>query len=312
MTDMRPQVYPTDTGIASLRVGCVFRPQHPPESLAATARAADTAGLAEMWLWEDCFASGGISAAAIALANSTHMSVGIGVLPAPMRNVALTAMEIATLERAYPGRVRIGVGHGVQDWMAQIGAAVSSPMTLLREYLICLSALLRGEAVTFAGRYVSLSNVQLEWPPNPGIELLVGATGPKTLQLSGELATGTIITGGTTPDALRNALQHINTGRSLHTATTPHSVVVYIICTTGPDAQAAAIAELEHWDFDPSQPITACGTPGDIAHTVQHWIEAGADTVVLQPTAETDIESFAAFVGAEVQPLLRPPGAQPR
>jgi hypothetical protein len=39
-------------------------------------------------------------------------------------------MEIATLARAFPNRVRIGVGHGVQDWMAQIGAKVDSPMTL--------------------------------------------------------------------------------------------------------------------------------------------------------------------------------------
>lgn len=42
-------------------------------------------------------------------------------------------MEIATLDRAFPGRVRIGVGRGVQDWMRQVGAGVASPMTLLRE-----------------------------------------------------------------------------------------------------------------------------------------------------------------------------------
>jgi len=312
MTETRLPLNSTGRGTTALRVGCVYRPQYPPEKLAAAARAADAAGLTEMWLWEDCFASGGISAAAIALANSTRMSVGVGVLPAPMRNVALTAMEIATLERAYPGRVRIGLGHGVQDWMAQIGAAVSSPMTYLREYLTCLSALLRGDTVTFTGRYVSLSNVCLEWPPNPGIELLHGATGPKTLQLSGELATGTIITGGTTPAALRNAVRHINAGRERGTVTAPHSVVAYVICTNGPDAHGAALAELKHWGLDPAQPVTACGTAADIAHTVQAWVQAGADTIVLQPTADTDIGSFAAFIGNEVQPLLNPTATPPQ
>jgi alkanesulfonate monooxygenase SsuD/methylene tetrahydromethanopterin reductase-like flavin-dependent oxidoreductase (luciferase family) len=304
MTAPHPLADPTGTGTASPRVGCVFRPQFPPEKLAAAARAADAAGLSELWLWEDCFATGGISAAAIALANSTHMAVGVGVLPAPMRNVALTAMEIATLERAYPGRVRIGLGHGVQDWMAQIGAKVGSPMTYLREYLTCLAGLLRGDTITFNGRYVSLSNVCLEWPPNPNTELLVGATGPKTLQLSGELASGTVITGGTTPDALREALHHIDTGRRQRTTAAPHSVVVYIVCTTGPAAAAAAIAELKHWDLDPARHITASGTAADIAHAARRWIDAGADTVVLQPTADTDIETFATFVGTEVQPLL--------
>lgn len=304
MTTAPPQIDPTDAGRASPRVGCVFRPQYPPEALAAAARAADAAGLSEMWLWEDCFASGGISAAAIALANSSQMSVGVGVLPAPMRNVALTAMEIATLERAHPGRVRIGLGHGVQDWMAQIGAKVSSPMTYLREYLTCLAGLLRGDTVTFSGRYVSLSNVCLEWPPNPNTELLVGATGPKTLQLSGELASGTILPGGTTPDFLRESLQHINTGRQQRRTAAPHSVVVYIVCTTGPDADADALAELKHWDLDPARPVTACGTAADIANAARRWIHAGADTIVLQPTAQADIAAFAVFVAAEVQPLL--------
>jgi alkanesulfonate monooxygenase SsuD/methylene tetrahydromethanopterin reductase-like flavin-dependent oxidoreductase (luciferase family) len=257
-----------------------------------------------MWLWEDCFASGGISAAAIALANSTHMAVGIGVLPAPMRNVALTAMEIATLERTYPGRVRIGVGHGVHDWMAQIGAKLGSPMTYLREYLTCLTGLLRGDTVTFTGRYVSLSGVSLEWPPNPNTELLVGATGPKTLQLSGELASGTIITGGTTPAALREALRHIDIGRQRRGTVPQHSVVVYIVCTTGPDADAAAFAEVKHWGLDPAQEITVRGAAADIARAARRWIDAGADTVVLQPTAGADFEAFAAFVGTEVGPLL--------
>src|SRR5690348_13659820 len=105
------------TRAMSARIGCVYRPQIAPERLAAAARSADEAGLDELWLWEDCFLSGGISAASIALANSTRLTVGIGVLPVPMRNVALTAMEIATLHRAFPDRVRVGVGHGVQDWL---------------------------------------------------------------------------------------------------------------------------------------------------------------------------------------------------
>jgi alkanesulfonate monooxygenase SsuD/methylene tetrahydromethanopterin reductase-like flavin-dependent oxidoreductase (luciferase family) len=299
-----PETLVSGASGASVRVGCVFRPQFPPEDLAAAAHAADAAGVDEMWLWEDCFANGGISAVAIALANSTRMSVGVGVLPAPMRNVALTAMEIATLERAYPGRVRIGLGHGVQDWMAQIGGKVTSPMTYLREYLTCLGGLLRGESVTFTGKYVTLSEVRLEWPPNPATEILVGAGGPKTLQLSGELATGTIIAGGTTPDTLREALHHINIGRQQRCTLAPHSVVAYLMCTTGPDAKAEALAELQHWELDPSQDVAAYGSADDVARVARRWVDAGADTVVFQPTASTDIEAFVRFIGAEVQPRL--------
>ena len=90
------------------------------------------------------------------------------------------------LHRLFPGRVTIGVGHGVQSWMGQVGARAESPLTLLREYLAALRALLRGERVTVHGRYVHLDDVALGWPPDPAPPVLAAATGPRTLRLSGE------------------------------------------------------------------------------------------------------------------------------
>ena len=290
---------------SATRIGCVYRPQFAPERLAATAAAADQAGLDELWLWEDCFLAGGVSAAAIALSNSSRLTIGVGVLPAPMRNVALTAMEIATLARAFPARVRVGVGHGVQDWMAQIGEKVDSPMTLLREYLSCLTALLRGERVTFHGRYVTLQDIALDWPPDPSTEILAAAMGPRTLRLSGELATGTVITGGTTPEALRAALQHVRAGNALGTMSRPHDIVTYVLCSTGPTARQDIRAEIQNWGFNPDDDVAAHGDANDIASALTRWTDAGATTVVLQPSAAVDIEEFVRFVGSEVQPLMR-------
>jgi alkanesulfonate monooxygenase SsuD/methylene tetrahydromethanopterin reductase-like flavin-dependent oxidoreductase (luciferase family) len=146
-------------------LGAVSLPQLPPERLRAVARAAEEAGLEELWLWEDCFWGSGIASAAAALAWTERLRVGVGVLPVPLRNLALTAMEVATLHRLFPDRVDIAVGHGVQEWMAQVGARVASPMTLLGEYLTALRALLRGERVSVHGRYVVLDAVALDWPP---------------------------------------------------------------------------------------------------------------------------------------------------
>ena len=113
-------------------VGAVFLPQFPPERLRSVAEAADEAGLAQLWLWEDCFWEGGIASAAAALAWTERLQVGVGLLPVPLRNVAVAAMEMTTLHRMFPGRPLIGVGHGVQDWMGQVGARAESPLTLLR------------------------------------------------------------------------------------------------------------------------------------------------------------------------------------
>src|SRR5882672_10659269 len=95
-------------------LGVVFLPQNPPERLSAVARAADAAGLEELWLWEDCFLESGFTTAAATLAWTERLRVGIGLLPVPLRNVALTAMELATLHRLFPDRAIVGLGHGVQ------------------------------------------------------------------------------------------------------------------------------------------------------------------------------------------------------
>jgi alkanesulfonate monooxygenase SsuD/methylene tetrahydromethanopterin reductase-like flavin-dependent oxidoreductase (luciferase family) len=49
--------------------------------------------------------------------------------------------------------------------MEQIGARVESPVTLLREHLAALRALLAGERVSVRGRYMRLDGVGLDWPP---------------------------------------------------------------------------------------------------------------------------------------------------
>jgi alkanesulfonate monooxygenase SsuD/methylene tetrahydromethanopterin reductase-like flavin-dependent oxidoreductase (luciferase family) len=280
-------------------LGVVFRPQLPPERLRAAAEAAEAAGLEELWLWEDCFAESGIAAAAAALAWTERLRVGIGLLPVPLRNVAITAMEIATLERMFPGRVDIGVGHGVQAWMAQVGAKVESPLTLLREYLAALRALLAGERVTTAGRYVRLDAVRLDWPPDRAPRLLAGVTGPRSLDLSGELADGTILTAGTTPDRVRAVRDRLAAAG----ARPDHRLVVYLTAATGPGAAARVEAELRA-EPDPGLELGVAGDAAAVAAAVRRWAGAGADAVVLQPTAdEPDLPGFLRFAGEEIGPL---------
>lgn len=285
-------------------LGAVFLPQMPPEQLKAAARAADSAGLEELWLWEDCFFESGIAAAAGALAWTERVRVGIGLLPVPLRNVAVTAMEMATLHRMFPRRVQIGVGHGVQDWMGQAGARVASPLTLLREHLTALRALLSGKEVTTDGRYVRLDRVALDWPPAPAPAVLAGATGPKTLRLSGELADGTILTAATTAAILRRARHLIDEGRAAARRSQAHPVMVYLLAATGPGAPERVDAASRRKNGDRA-PAGAAGDAETVAAAVRRWAEAGADSVILQPTAdEPDLEGFIRFVAEDVRPLV--------
>jgi alkanesulfonate monooxygenase SsuD/methylene tetrahydromethanopterin reductase-like flavin-dependent oxidoreductase (luciferase family) len=263
-------------------LGAVFLPQLPPERLRSVALAAEEAGLAELWLWEDCFRESGVASAAAALAWTDRLRVGVGLMPVPLRNVALTAMEVATLLRMFPGRLRVGVGHGMQEWMGQVGARVESPLTLLREYVIALRALLAGERVSGHGRYVRLDRVALDWPPPAAPEILVGAIGSSTMHLCGEVADGAILTAETTPAEVRQARDLLAAGQRADGRGGPHSIVVY---TQTP----AAARDVE----------AAAGA-------VAGLIDAGADTVVFQPSEdEPDPEAFIQFVASEVQPAIQ-------
>lgn len=287
-------------------LGTVFLPFLPPERLRGVARAADDAGLEELWLWEDCFYESGIASAAAVLAWTERLRVGVGLLPVPLRNVALTAMEVATLHRLFPRRVEIGVGHGVQNWMAQVGARADSPMTLLREHLTALRALLRGERVDARGTYVRLDDVALDWPPTAPPPVLAGATGPRTLRLSGELADGTILTASTTPDEVEQARRLVDEGRKTGERGDPHRLVVYLHAATGPAAAERLAAELGRWEREPGPDAGVAGDAHRVAAAVQRWADAGADTVVLQPTADDpDPEGFVRFVAEDVRALVR-------
>ena len=196
-----------------VRLAGIFPPTQPPEQIGPVAAAADAAGLEQLWVWEDCFAESGIATATAMLAATSRVTVGIGLLPVPLRNVALTAMEIATLGRLFPGRLTAGIGHGVLDWMGQAGAGVESPMTLLHEYTTALYALLHGDTVTTQGRYVHLDDVTLDWPPAVVPPLLVGGIRPRTVSLAGELGDGVIIPGGVSPEEVRASMAHLHVRR---------------------------------------------------------------------------------------------------
>jgi alkanesulfonate monooxygenase SsuD/methylene tetrahydromethanopterin reductase-like flavin-dependent oxidoreductase (luciferase family) len=274
-------------------------PQVPPEQLREVARVAEESGLAELWLWEDCFWGGAMTIASALLAWTDRLPVAIGVLPVPLRNVALAAMETAALHRLFPGRVTVGVGHGVQDWMGQVGARADSPLALLGEYLGALRGLLGGERLTVDGRYVKLADVALGLPPLMPPPVLAAAAGPRTLRISGQLADGTILDSGATVDQVRRARQVIDEARAAAGRQGPHPIVLYLLTVTGPDAKRRLEA------MGRAGTAAVAGDAREVADAVRFWAAAGADKVVLHPAADDpDPLAFIRFAAERVQPLL--------
>lgn len=284
-----------------LLLGFAFTPVMPPERIRPVARAAEAAGLDELWIWEDLFAESGIASAALALGATERITVAIGLLPVPLRNVALTAMELATLERAIPGRLVAGIGHGVLPWMEQVGARVASPVTLLREYADALRALLDGETVTVDGRYVHLDGVTLEWPPERRLPLMIGGRGPVTQRLAVERGDGLLLANALTVDEVIAAA-------AIQTAGAP--LVVNVIVATGQGAVERVENDLRSWRPDAEPATTRYAAVGGDAATIAAHLnelaELGVTSAAIEATRdEPDVDRLIAFLGDEVKPLVR-------
>ena len=281
------------------RVGAIFTPYSPPEALRDAAQAADGSGVPELWLWEDCFRESAFAAASAVLAWTTRLRVGIGVAPMPLRNVALTAMEIATVERLFPGRLIPGVGHGVLPWMAQVGARVASPLTLMREYVPALRSLLAGEEVSAEGRYVTLDHVRLDWPPAQAPGIVVAGEGPKTVRLTGGVGDGTVLPGGSNPDRVARTLALAVEGRADAGRDDSHELVVFVSAAFGGEAARAQLADdLVRWNGAVDPALMVVGDAAGVAEAIEPFFAAGATSVILQPREEeTDLASFMAGTG---------------
>jgi len=308
-------------GTRGLSIGTSFRPEWRPEDLPRVASEVQELGYDELWVVEDCFFAGGLTLAAVALAVTEELRIGIGLLPAAVRNSAILAMELAGLARLYPGRLSVALGHGVERWMVQIGARPRNRIVVLEETVAAVSALLAGAHRTITGDHVQLDDVALAHPPLSPPELLVGTTGRRGLEVAGRLASGILLPQGATSDAVRWV-------RAITTAVDPRTrTVMYawvMIDDDGRRARASLRPELDRWLTVERYPELArrvpaglpsddwlkymaiAGTPVECAAAVMRWADAGADSVVLRPPVEDGMDQVRRFAG-EVMPLLTPP-----
>lgn len=313
------------------RIAVLLPRDLPARRLVDYARHAEWSGFDELWVVEDLGYRGGVAQAAAVLASTTSIRVGIGILPAAARNVAFAAMEAATLAQLYPGRIVVGVGHGMPDWMRSVGAWPASPLTLLREVTVALRALLRGETVSTAGRYVALDGVRLEETPEVVPPVVLGVRGPRSIALAGEVSDGVLLAEPSPPSYLASTVALLGAPRAPgterfevasydvaavaddgaaaralvrpgltwigeadwapHLAGLPFAEELARLRADSPSREAFAAALPEEWLAD----LALAGTPEEVRAGLEARFAAGATTVTLLPAAGGTGDPFAAL-----------------
>ncbi|MFJ8929952.1 LLM class flavin-dependent oxidoreductase [Streptomyces sp. NPDC102364] len=238
------------------RVGVLLPLDLPAREVLSYARRAEELGFDQLWAVEDLGWRGGIAQAASVLASTENITVGIGILPAGARNVCFTAMELATLAQLYPGRLIAGIGHGMPDWMRQVGSWPASPLTLIKEYTTALRQLLRGNPGPENGRYVRCEGVVLtEIPDAEAIPpVVLGVRGPRSQQAAGEVADGLLLAEPAAPAYITASLNHLGPEATIKAP----EIVTYDAAAVDDDEEAA-LARVRAG-------LEAIGEPGWAAH----------------------------------------------
>lgn len=192
-------------------VAVLIPPHLPPAQLAPLAKEIEQLGFADIWTAEDYFELAGFSSAAIMLGATERLRVGIGIVSAVARHPAVTAMEFATIGNAFPGRIIAGIGHGVPLWTKQMGLYPKSPLKALRECCGITRRLLDGEEVTQHEGHFYCDKIRLSHPC-PEVKIVTGVIGPKSLQLSAEVADGVLTSVMATPEYIDFAREHLSAG----------------------------------------------------------------------------------------------------
>jgi alkanesulfonate monooxygenase SsuD/methylene tetrahydromethanopterin reductase-like flavin-dependent oxidoreductase (luciferase family) len=310
----------------SSSLGVVFPARAPAEDLPAFARRAEQQGYTELWVVEDCFLSGGLAMAATALAATERIHVGIGLLPALVRNPAITAMEISTIARIHPNRLTVAFGHGVSAWMTQIGARPARRLGGLKEVVIAVRSLLAGDLVTSTGTHVTLDAVSLADPPPIPPRILIGTTGPKGVALAGRYTDGLLVPEGCGQNFIAAARTSMLAASS--SSDSPRSPELIAYCWLRLDDDEARARQLlggvvSEWADSGlfPDPVAAAGvngsleeqsssreladelgivgTPADCAQSVARFSRAGVARLILAaigPDYDAQYERFASTV----------------
>jgi 5,10-methylenetetrahydromethanopterin reductase len=192
------------------RIGLELAGEPSVHEMISIARVAEDLGYDSVWLTETRFTRDAVTTAAAIAASTSRLRVGTAVVNPYTRSAVLTAVTAATLDELAAGRFVLGIGPGSPTVLARQGIEFVRPLTRLRESVSTIRALLRGETANSVGQTISINGAALEFAPlRPNIPIYLGVTGPRALELAGEIADGVILNSFVSTAYTRSAVQRI-------------------------------------------------------------------------------------------------------
>ncbi len=177
---------------------------------------AENYGFEAVWQAESRLVRDAIVPMAAYAAVTDKLKVGSGVINNWTRNIGLLAATFLTLDDLAPDRIICGIGAWWDPLAKNVGIIRSKPLLAMRETVEVFKRLLNMERVSFEGEFIQVSEIELDVvhgrrePRN--VPIMIGATGDKMMEMTGEIADGCVLNYCVPPEYNLKALELLDKG----------------------------------------------------------------------------------------------------
>lgn len=161
-----------------------------PPAMVDYVKAADSAGIRQLWLGQTSETPNALTVVAAALAATARVRIGTAIVPIyPIHPLAL-AQQAATVDALAPGRFQLGIGTSTRSRIAhQFGIDMDGPLDTLVEYAEIVRDVLWTGTVEHAGRHFT---ARCTFPQARPVPILLSALGRKAFRAAGRIADGAL------------------------------------------------------------------------------------------------------------------------
>jgi len=179
-------------------------------------RYAEEKGFEAVWQAESRLVRDAIVPMAAYAAVTEKIKVGSGVINNWTRNIGLLAATFLTLDDLAPNRIICGIGAWWDPLARNVGIERRKPLTAMRETVEVLRRLLNMERVTYHGEFHHVDGIELDVVHGRReprhVPIMIGATGAKMMELTGEISDGAVLNYCVPPEYNDDALEQLDRG----------------------------------------------------------------------------------------------------
>jgi 5,10-methylenetetrahydromethanopterin reductase len=195
--------------VASL--GVAFDGRNALTAVREQARAAEAAGARTCWLSSHLFLRDPFTTAAVVLEATRAVRVVLMAMSPWAMHLVHIAMGAATLDELAPGRVVLCLGTGAPGDLADVGLEPRGALRMLEESVEAARLLFAGEPVTYAGEKITIRGRRMITGKH-AIPIFIAASRPRTLELTGRVADGVVLSSASSVEFVRWSLDHLDRG----------------------------------------------------------------------------------------------------